>query len=98
MSRGRFSDITKEQAALIRKRYFEGVFLKDIAAEVGITLSMVRRFIEREDLIQQKPKKPDYRWPQDLIDTWSLLNQRYGTRIEKPQWKKNIEQRFERVE
>ncbi len=83
MSRGRFSDITKEQAALIRKRYFDGVYLKDIAAEVGITLSMVRRFIEREDLIRQKPKNPDYRWSQDLIDKWDLLNRRYGKRKEK---------------
>lgn len=73
------------QAALIRKRYFDGVYLKDIAAEVGITLSMVRRFIEREDLIQQKPKNPDYRWPQDLIDKWDLLNRRYGKRTEKTQ-------------
>lgn len=96
MSRGRFSVITQEQAALIRKRYFEGAYLREIAEEAGVTMSMVKKFIDREGIVRQKEKNPEYRWPQHLIDKWRYLNQRYGT-AEKPQWKKNIEQRFEQV-
>lgn len=87
--RGNFSKITPEQAALIRKLYEENMPRKEIAAEVGLSLAIVKRFITKNGLAKKKRKETDNScyWTEELKEQWRALNRRYGTQEAKSEYK-----------